>query len=38
MLMKIEFVCDLHAVIVADAESPEYVVDCPNCKCQFGVN
>jgi hypothetical protein len=30
--------CTKHADVVADEGDPEYVVDCPNCGCQFGVN
>lgn len=30
--------CEEHAYEVADKQSPEYIVDCPNCKCRFGVN
>lgn len=31
-------VCEKCAEIVADVENPEYVVNCPNCNCKFGVN
>lgn len=30
--------CEDHANIVVERDDPEYVVDCPNCKCRFGVN
>lgn len=30
--------CEKHAKLIVDARYPEYVVDCPNCKCSFGVN
>ena len=30
--------CEHHAMDVAESESPEYIVNCPNCKCKFGVN
>ena len=30
--------CSHHANIVSDERSPEYIVDCPNCGCAFGVN
>ena len=30
--------CDTHSHIVADEDHPEYVSDCPNCGCRFGVN
>lgn len=30
--------CKTHARLVSDEGNPEYVVDCPNCKCRFGVN
>lgn len=35
---KILFVCSEHAEIVIDQDNPEYWTECPNCKCQFGVN
>jgi hypothetical protein len=30
--------CIDHARIVADERNPEYIDDCPNCGCMFGVN
>ncbi len=30
--------CETHADWVADDDIPEYVVNCPNCGCRFGVN
>ncbi len=30
--------CTPHADMVAEEGSPEYVQDCPNCSCRFGVN
>lgn len=30
--------CDTHARMVADEDSPEYISDCPNCGCTYGVN
>lgn len=30
--------CKKHAKLVEDENCPEYVVECPNCKCSFGVN
>jgi len=30
--------CEAHAQEVEVEENPEYVVDCPNCGCRFGVN
>ena len=30
--------CELHANEVVGEGSPEYVDDCPNCGCGFGVN
>ena len=30
--------CDAHAEVVCDQQAPEYVVNCPNCGCSFGVN
>lgn len=30
--------CDVHADVVCDQQSPEYVTSCPNCGCLFGVN
>ncbi len=30
--------CSEHAERVADECAPEYVVNCPHCKCRFGVN
>lgn len=30
--------CKKHADIVAGESGPEYIQDCPNCKCRFGVN
>lgn len=29
--------CDSHADVVANEDWPEYVTDCPNCGCWFGV-
>ncbi len=33
-----KFYCEEHAVAIADEGNPEYIVDCPNCGCKFGVN
>ena len=30
--------CTVHSMMVADEDWPEYMVDCPNCGCGFGVN
>jgi hypothetical protein len=30
--------CEDHAYEAADRGHPEYVVNCPNCNCKFGVN
>lgn len=30
--------CEAHANIVSREDGPEYVTECPNCKCYFGVN
>lgn len=30
--------CEKHAYVVTGEGHPEYVVDCPACGCQFGVN
>lgn len=30
--------CDAHGYQVSDERSPEYIVECPNCGCGFGVN
>jgi hypothetical protein len=30
--------CLNHALEVEDEDRPEYIVDCPNCGCGFGVN
>ena len=30
--------CEDHAETVAYASNPEYIVNCPNCDCRFGVN
>lgn len=30
--------CEKHARVVADEHSPEYIDNCPNCGCMFGVN
>ncbi len=30
--------CYTHATIVADEQNPEYIDNCPNCGCMFGVN
>jgi hypothetical protein len=35
---KIFHVCSIHKNMVADIGEPEYVVSCPNCGCEFGVN
>ncbi len=35
---QVGFYCDAHAEKVADYNSPEYHVSCPNCGCYFGVN
>jgi hypothetical protein len=32
------FYCDEHARTVANQNHPEYIEDCPNCGCVFGVN
>ena len=29
--------CEDHAAIVSDEQFPEYIVECPNCQCKFGV-
>lgn len=30
--------CEAHADKVAGESNPEYIVECPNCSCHFGVN
>lgn len=30
--------CEAHAKLIANEGVPEYRVECPNCKCRFGVN
>lgn len=35
---QIWLLCRCHANLVLNAPGPEYVVDCPNCGCEFGVN
>lgn len=35
---KVSMYCDKHATYVCDDDSPEYVVNYPNCTCRFGVN
>lgn len=35
---KPKMYCHAHADKVSDEECPEYIVICPNCNCQFGVN
>jgi hypothetical protein len=30
--------CNKHARDVAFENSPEYIEDCPNCGCKFGIN
>ena len=30
--------CDAHAEQAAAESGSEYVITCPNCQCQFGVN
>lgn len=35
---EIGMFCEEHARKVADTRIPEYIVDCPNCGCIFGVN
>lgn len=30
--------CEAHGLAVAEGTQPEYIVDCPNCACRFGVN
>ena len=30
--------CFTHANVVAAEHAPEYVAECPNCDCKFGVN
>jgi len=32
------FYCEEHAEVVTEERFPEYVVNCPNCGCMFGVN
>ena len=32
------YYCDKHVIEAAENRSPEYVVNCPNCGCRFGVN
>lgn len=29
--------CEQHASKIALGDNPEYIVDCPNCGCRFGV-
>lgn len=36
--MEIDNYCAAHASVVASYDDPEYIVDCPNCGCKFGVN
>ena len=35
---KLGAYCSDHAWEIAEIDSPEYNVDCPNCGCRFGVN
>lgn len=35
---KVLLLCEGHAEIVEYSFHSEYVVFCPNCNCQFGVN
>lgn len=35
---NITLCCDDHALKTASNDSSEYIVDCPNCRCVFGVN
>ncbi len=30
--------CEKHATAVADEHNPEYLDNCPNCGCLFGIN
>lgn len=30
--------CEKHASIVVEEGFPEYIEQCPNCGCRFGVN
>ena len=30
--------CEKHARVVTNENNPEHIVDCPNCRCRFGVN
>lgn len=30
--------CDIHAHEVANSSRSEFIADCPNCGCMFGVN
>lgn len=34
----VKCLCSIHEYEVADSQAPEYIVDCPNCGCKFGVN
>ena len=35
---QLVMVCNEHRSGILHADSPEYLVDCPNCGCEFGVN
>ncbi len=35
---KVLAYCVKHARMIADDDSPEYIISCPNCDCMFGVN
>ena len=37
-VLKVGRFCAEHAELVAGHHSPEYVAECPNCQCHFGVN
>lgn len=37
-VLRLGMFCDKHAVEVSAHGDPEYVEECPNCKCVFGVN
>lgn len=32
------YYCKEHAYKVVDNDQPEFIVNCPNCDCLFGVN
>ena len=35
---KLQWYCLTHADEIVAKGNPEYIVGCPNCNCQFGVN